>query len=263
MKMKSISFTFLLPLFFFLITSLLSAQSVDSLIQKGDALYKKFDNKGALTVFQKADKLYPNNWEVLWRLARTYTDIAEHMPTSTDAQLDEQEATYEKAVEFADKSVAIAPDQAATYTRRAIAKGRLALFRGVFTGGVGLANDVKDDCEKAIALGNGGDELQAIVHYVYARSHHKVSEKWAPARAVLGLGWADIDIAFEEYKKALKLDPDLMMIYADYAEALISEDEYDTAREMLNKALKCPIRDEDDEKKIVEIKNRLKEIEDE
>lgn len=263
MKMKPVSFTFLLPIFFFFISPFLMAQTVDSLIQNGDALYKKFDNEGALLVFQKADKLYPDNWEVLWRIARTYTDIAEHMPTSTDKQLDEQEATYEKAVEFADRSVKLAPDKAATYIRRAIAKGRLALFRGVFTGGIGLANDVKADCEKAIALGNGGDELQAIVHYVYARSHHKVSEKWAPARAVLGLGWADIDIALEEYKKALKLDPKLMMIYVDYAEALINEDEYETAREMLNKALKCPIRDEDDNMRIVDIKNRLKEIKDE
>lgn len=263
MKMKYVGFTLVLPLLLFIFTSASFAQTVDSLITQGDALYHKFDNAGALKVFEQADKLYPDNWEILWRLARTKTDIAEHMPTSTDVQLDAQEATYEKAVANADKAVALAPDKSVTYLRRAIAKGRLALFRGVFTGGIGLANDVKDDCEKAIALNNGGKDVQSVVHYVYARSHHKVSEKWAPARAVLGLGWADIDIALAEYEKALKLDPDLMMIYYDYAQALISEDEYDRAREILTRGLKCPFKDEDDAQKIDEIKNLLKEIEDE
>lgn len=263
MKMKYVSFTLLLPLLFTITFSITLAQTVDSLIQKGDKLYRQFKNEAALEVFNKANKMYQDNWEILWRLARTNTDIAEHMPTTTDEQLDAQEARYELAVSFADSAVAYAPNQSVTYLRRAIAKGRLALFRGVFTGGIGLANDVKDDCEKAIAIGNGGNDIQAVAHYVYARSHHKVSEKWAPARAILGLGWADIDIALEEYEKALELDPDLMMIYYDYALALIDEDEYDRARELLNKALTCPLKDEDDAKKIEEIKDLLKEIEDE
>lgn len=263
MKMKYVGFALFFPLLLLVFSSPSFAQPVDSLIAKGDALYVKFNNAGALKIFEQANKLYPDNWEILWRLARTETDLAEHLPTSTDAQLDEQEAKYEKAVSYADKAVALGPDKSVTYLRRAIAKGRLALFRGVFTGGVSLANDVKDDCEKAIALNNGGKDVQSVAHYVYARSHHKVSEKWAPARAVLGLGWADIDIALEEYQKALKLDPDLMMIYHDYAQALIGEDEYDKARELLTRALKCPLKDEDDAKKVEEIKKLLKEIKDE
>ncbi|MFC2133887.1 tetratricopeptide repeat protein [Bacteroidota bacterium] len=263
MKMKSVCTTLFLTSLLLFTASITTAQTLDSLIQKGDDVYHQFDNEGALVIFNQANEMYPRNWEVIWRLARTHTDIAEHLPTSTDEQLDAQEARYEKAVDFAETAVYLAPEQSVTYLRRAIAKGRLALFRGVFTGGIGLANDVKADCEKAIALGNGGDDIQAVAHYVYARSHHKVSEKWAPARAVLGLGWADIDIALEEYEKALALDPDLMMIYFDYAQALIEEDEYDKARELLNRALECPQKDEDDAKKVEEINDLLAQIEDE
>lgn len=262
MKIKSV-FSLYLASLILLTVSITTAQTLDSLIQKGDKVYRQFDNEGALEIFEEADSLYPDNWEVLWRLARTHTDIAEHMPTTTDEQLDAQEARYELAVSYSDSAVSLAPDQSVTYLRRAVAKGRLALFRGVFTGGIGLANDVKADCERAIALNNGGDKIQAVVHYVYARSHHKVSEKWAPARAILGLGWADIDIALEEYEKALALDPDLMMIYYDYAQALIEEDEYEKARELLNRALQCPHKDEDDDQKVEEINDLLVQIEDE
>ena len=53
------------------------------------------------------------------------------------------------------------------------------------------------------------------------------------------------------------------MIYVEYAKALIREDEYELAREMLNKALTLKKIDEDDEERLAEAKELLKEIEDE
>lgn len=263
MKLNKLFSAGIFILFLFLSFSITQAQSLETLIQKGDSLYYKFQNEKALTVFQQADKLYPAKWEVLYRLSRTYVDIGEHMPANTSEQEDAQLATYEKAELFADSAVALAPNKSINYLRRSIAKGRIALFKGVFSGGVSYANQVKEDVEKAIELNNGNKLDMAVAHYVLARSHMKVSEKWAPARAVLGLGWADNEIAIEEYKKALKLDPEFMMIYLDYARSLINEDEYETAREMLNKAIACPIRDEDDPQRIKEAKALLIEIEDE
>jgi len=93
---------------------------------------------------------------------------------------------------YADQAVKYGPNQSITYLRRAIANGRVALFKGVFSVG-GVVNSVKSDCEKAISLNNGGNYTQALAHYVFARTHAKISEKWAPARSVLGLGWADND----------------------------------------------------------------------
>ena len=79
------------------------------------------------------------------------------------------------------------------------------------------------------------------------------------ARSRLG----DIDVALEEFQKAIDLKDDFMMFYVDYAKALIEEDEYDKAREMLNRAVKCPLTDEDDGTLIEEAKNLLKDIENE
>ncbi len=259
MKMIQTFFSVLVLLF---LTCSISAQSIDNYIAEGDSLYKEWDNEGALQVFEEAIDKYPGNWELLWRLSRTYTDIAEHMPTSTDEQEEQQLAAYETAVKYATEAIEAAPDEAVTYLRRAIANGRVALFKGVFSVG-SVVDQVRDDAQKAIELGNGGNEIQGVAHYVLARTHDKISDKWSVARAALGLGWADYDSAMVHYKKAVDLYPDFMMIYIDYAKAYMEEDEYESAKEMLNKAINSPLKDEDDEERLVEAEELLKEVNEE
>jgi tetratricopeptide (TPR) repeat protein len=255
--------SFSLPLFLcvMLITPVISlfAQDVETLIAEGDKYYKEFNNEKALEVYKKADVKSPDNWEILWRISRAHVDLGEHMPASTSEQEDAQIAKYNLAFEYADRAVQLAPDQAVPYLRRAIANGRVALFKGVFSV-ADVVNSVRDDCHKAIELGNGGDDIQAITHYVLARTHAKISEKWAPARAVLGLGWAELDSSFVHYKKAIELKPNFVMFYFDYANALISDDEYEEAKLQLESAIKSPVEDEDDAVKIEEAKTLLKEV---
>lgn len=246
----------------FLFSNLVFSQSAAQLIEEGDKYYSKFENEKALEAYKKAEKLDQNNVESLWKISRAYVDLGEHMPASTDEQEEAQLATYQKALEYAEKSVKAAPNLSVTYLRRAVANGRIALFKGIFSV-AGVVNSVKADLEKAIQLGNGGNDIQAVAHYVFARTHAKTSDKWKPARSVLGLGWADNEIAIQEYKKAIELKPNFVMFYVDYAISLIREDEYKTAREMLNKALNSPVDDEDDDKRKAEAKQLLIDIKDE
>lgn len=238
------------------------AQTVDELIKQGDQYLAEFNVDKAFDSYQKADKLSPNNWEVDWRLSRVYVYKAEKMPNNNSDQEDKQLAVYQKAYDYADQAVKLAPDQAITYLRRAIANGKIALFKGVFSV-AGVVNAVKSDCEKAIALGNGGNYVQALAHYILARTNAKVSEKWAPARAVLGLGWADLDVAFNEYNIAIKLYPNFRMFYLDLAKAYIREDEYSKARENLNMVFSSPKRDVNDDEVFSEAKKLYEEIKDE
>ena len=146
--------------------------------------------------------------------------------------------------------------------RRAIANGRIALFKGVFSV-AGVVNSVKDDCEKAIKL-NSGDKYEiALAHYILARTHAKASEKWAPARAVIGLGWADNEIAITEFNKAVNLFPNFRMFYLDLANSYIREDEYQKARDILKKVIDSPKKDEDDDDKLAEAKKLVEEIKNE
>ncbi|PKL83904.1 MAG: hypothetical protein CVV24_02820 [Ignavibacteriae bacterium HGW-Ignavibacteriae-3] len=248
----------------FIAASLLkvNAQSLDALMEEGEKYYRQFDNEKTLEAFKKAEKINANNFETLWKLSRTYVDIADRMPASTDEQEKAQLAIYQKALEYADQAIKQKPNQSVGYLQRAIANGKIALFKGVFSV-AGVVNSVKADAEKAILLDNGGNFNQGVAHYVLARTHAKISEKWKPARMVLGLGWADNEIAVKEYKKAIDLYPGYVMFYVDFALSLIRQDEYKTAREMLNKAIACQFQHQDDEKRLAEAKNILVEIKDE
>jgi tetratricopeptide (TPR) repeat protein len=247
--------------FVLLFCGLTNAQKVDELIAEGDKLVEQFNNQKALESYLKAEKLEPNNWEILWRISRAYVDIGEHLPSSTDDQKDAQLKMFEKAFTYADKSVKLAPDQSITYLRRGIANGKIALFQGVFSA-IGTVNDVKDDVEKAIQLGNGGNYIQAVAHYVLGRTHAKVCEKAYLVRLPIGLGWGDMETAIREFNIAIKLKPNFRMFYLDLAKAYIEEDEYDKAREYLYKIEKAPKQDEDDDKVLAESKKLLQEIKD-
>lgn len=246
----------------FLFSSYITAQSVDQLIDECDKYYSQFNNEKALESLLKAEKQSPDNWEVIWRLSRTYVDIGDKMPNSTSSQEDAQLATYQKALDYAEKSVKLEPNKTISYLRRAIANGKIALFKGVFSV-AGVVNSVRADVEKAIQLNNGDNFAMGVAHYVLARTHAKTSEKWKPARSILGLGWADNEIAIKEFKKAIEIYPNYVMFYVDYANSLIREDEYKTAREMLNKALTIPNAHQDDDKRKAEAKQTLNDIKNE
>ena len=258
--MKKLFYVFIFILF--ALPAFAQEAGLDSLLALGDKYYSQFDNKAALEVYQKADKLYPDNWKVLWRISRAYVDIGEHFDENMENFEDEQLKMYKMALDYADRAVKLAPNEAMPYVRRAIANGRIALFKGVFSV-ASIVDAVRDDCKKAIELGNGGNIVQSLAHYILARTHAKVSQKWAPARAVIGLGWADLDSALVEYQKAIELRPGFIMYYLDYAKALIRNDDYEKAREMLNKALACKKQDEDDHIRLAEVKKLLDEIKDE
>jgi tetratricopeptide (TPR) repeat protein len=245
--------------FSLLFSSLVFGQQVAKLIDEGDKLTESFNNNGALDNYLQADKQSPKNWDILWRVSRSYVNIGTHMPESTGDQKDAQLAVFQKALSYADLAVVCGSDKSVTYIRRAIANGKIALFKGVFSVG-SVVNSIKSDCEKAIKLSNGGKYIQGLSHYVLARTNAKISEKWAPARAVLGLGWADNEIAIKEFKKAIALYPNFRMFYLDYARSLIREDEYGTAREILNKCISSPKQEEDDDSRLLEAKQMLNEI---
>lgn len=238
------------------------AQTLDELLKQGDQFVAEFQNQKALDTYLKADKLAPNNWEVYWRISRAYVDLGEKMPDKTDAQKDEQEKVYKKALEYADKSVKLEPNQSITYIRRAIANGRIALFEGVFSA-IGTVKDVKSDCEKAIQLGNGGNYVQALAHYVLGRTHLKVCEKAYLVRLPLGLGWGDTEEAVRLLEIAVKLKPNFRMFLFELAKAYVEEDEYDKAKETLKKVEKAPVQDEDDDVVLAEAKKLYEEIKNE
>lgn len=238
------------------------AQTPEQLIAEGDEYAeKKYDNKRALESYQKALALAPNNAEALWRISRAYVDIGEHQPDGTDAEKDAQLKVYNTSLDYAEQAIKANPNSMMGYLRRAIANGRIALFKGVFSV-IGLVKDVRADLEKAIKLGNGDKHQRAVAHYVLARTHAKVCEKPYLVRLPLGLGWGDREIAANEYTKAIELSPNFIMFHLDAAKNYVEMDEYQKAKDHLFKIPHFAKDDEDDDRLKKEAAALLAEIKD-
>ena len=266
MKRKSLSLLLILTFEFFFpapsITAALTADDssqVGRLIAQGNEFSEKiFDNQKALEKYNEALALSPNDYEILWRLSRTYVDIGEHLPKNTDAEKQKQLEWYEKSLDFAKKAVVANPKGAMGYTREAIANGRIALFRGIWES-LDLVKQTKADCEKAITL----DSMEAAAYYVLGRTNAKVCEKPKFIRWPLGIGWANMADAVKNYEKAIELRPSFIMYRLDCARAYVEMDEYKKAREHLMKIISLSKEDEDDDVFRKEAAELLEKIKDE
>jgi len=239
---------------------MLNGQSVQDLIKKCDEYIEvKFDNVNALKTIEQAYKIEQNNFEVLWRMSRAYVDYGEHLPSKTSAEKEQQLKMFEKALEFAEKAIQVSPNNSIGYIRRAIANGKIALFKGVFKS-IGLVNAVKQDCEKAIALNNGGDIQQSVALFVLARAHSKVCERPKFARNLIGLGWGDREEAAKLFEKAIKIRPNFIMYRLEAAKNFIGMENYQKAKEHLSVIQNLPKLDEDDDEYRAEARKLLDEI---
>jgi tetratricopeptide (TPR) repeat protein len=241
------------------IASPVDTAKVNALIQEGDAFAEQaFDNAKALKKFEEALALAPKDYDVLWRISRTYVDIGEHLPAKTDAEKDEQLKLYAKSLDFANQAIQANPEGSMGYTRRAIANGRVALFKGIWES-IDLVKSVKADCEKAMQL----DPKNAAPVYVLARTHFKVCEKPKMIRWPLGLGWGNMEESLKLFEQAIALRPSFIMYRIDAAKAYIEEDEFDKAREQLTKIATLGKEDEDDDQFKKEAAELLEKIKDE
>jgi len=237
-------------------------QTLQEIMREGDRYYDELNHQMALETYLKADSLYPGNWVLMWKISRAYVDIGEKLPQETNEEEVTKKAMYDKALFYADSSVMLAPGESETYVRRAIANGRIALFEGVFSA-IGSVNDVRDDCEKAIEIGNGGNVIQSLAHYILGRAHYKVCEKPYLLRLPLGLGWGDPADAISELEMAVKLRPNFRMYYLALAKAYIEESEYEKAKENLLLVEQAPFVDEDDDKVLAESKELMVKVDSE
>lgn len=234
------------------------ADRVKALIEEGDEFStKKFDNEAALDRYKKALALDPKNAEIMWRISRVYVDIGEHLPAASSDQKKEQLETYEKSLKFANDAVAADTKNSMAYARRAIANGRIALFKGVWES-LDLVKQVKSDLEQALKLNPNND----VSYYVMGRTHMKVSERPKIVRWPLGLSWANMDDAIKNFEKSISLRPGFIMYRLDCARAYVEIKDFANARKHLDIIPTLETLDEDDDQFRAEAKELLEKIKD-
>ena len=228
---------------------------VRALIMEGDALVDRFENELALRKYLEALRNDSTSVEILWRISRAYIDIGEHLPVGTEPENAKQLETYEIALRYAEKAVDADRKSSMAYTRRSIANGRIALFRGIWES-LSLVKQTKADVDTALAL----DPENDVANYILGRVHAKVTEKPRILRWPLGLGWANTEDAIKYFEKAISLKPEFIMYRLDCARAYVEDDNYEMARKHLRAVDRIGNKDEDDEQYRKEAAELLKEI---
>lgn len=152
---------------------------------------------------------------------------------------------YEEAEKIASQAVEANSSSAEGYLRRAAAKGKLGLYKGILESR-SLVLDVRKDAKKAIELAPAGSYNKALASYILGRVHLKLAEKPKVMRIPLGLGWASKKKGAELIKEAVTLAPQSIPFHLDYAKWLIANDKKDEAKTVLGKIATFPIFDPPD-----------------
>ena len=210
-------------------------------IAKGDESYSKFDNVEALSYYEQALKITPNNFDILLRLVKTYNAAGEEYYEYRKRT--EAEYYINKALETADKFKNKFPDSSAAYSYLAMSNGNIALFRGGKEK-IKYAKLVEDNAKKSISL-NPNAYLPYIILGIYYREIAGLSwlERAFANTFLGGVPSGSYEESVSMLKKALSIDQNMIVANFQLAKTYRQMDMESEEKTLLQKVLKLPIRD--------------------
>ncbi len=217
------------------------AQSMAEWMGRGDEWDAKHQTKSALAAYLEAEKLGPPPAVLLHRLAKQYGLSMNDETTEAG-----KKAVGQKALAYAQRSVAADPKDADAHVALAICHGRLARFQDTKVQ-IAWSRLIKESAEQALRL-KPDHELGC---YVLGSWHYEMSGlnpvKRALARMIYGaLPPASYAEAAAYFKRAIALNPARMASYIDLGMTYAELDDENSAKQMLTLGLALPDRDRDD-----------------
>lgn len=217
----------------------LSAQDYQAFVRKGDEYYGQFRNQEALSEYQKAYEIAPDEYEVLMKLTRAYNDVGE------DLNSDEAEAHFRKAISYAKLLQEKFPDKAEAYFYLAVTSGNLALSKSGKEK-VRLSRDIEKYAKKSISL----DPKFAPGYIALGIYYREVANlNWflkAFAKTIFGgLPNGTNEDSEKMFLEAIELEPSVL-VYYELARTYKEMGEKEKSIENLKKSIELPIVDHRD-----------------
>ena len=209
------------------------ADSVDELIEKGDVHDRRFEAKEALTYYLPAEQQEPKNAKVLLRIARQYR----HLMSDSRSKWDKLRLGG-LALSYAQRAVALAPNDSEAFTSVAISYGKLLPLQG--------ARD-QDAVDRALRLNPSNDTALNVL----GRWHRILADvspiKRALAPLVAGkLPTGSNEEAVRSLQKAVSLNPKRPMHHIELGRVYAQMERKEEARQELQKGISLPNMDKDD-----------------
>lgn len=232
-------------------------------LQKADDLYASFKTKEALSELLKVLQIEPQNSEALSKISRIYIDIGDVIPETSPDWQEKKMQNYRAAEDYARRAVKANPNSTWSHFYVAASLGSIAAVSPVDKQ-IDLAGEIRGAVEKAIAL----DPANGFAYHVYGVWHRKIAEVGKMSR-VLATVWygrslpkGDLEKSVKFLKKAISINPDVIVSRLELARSHAAREEWSAARTLLKSIAELPEQFSDDAKHKQKARELLDDIKD-
>jgi tetratricopeptide (TPR) repeat protein len=217
------------------------AETCEELVAKGDIYYDKLQPAEALKYYLPAEKLDPKNVSLLVKIARQYRHLL------SEAKSDTEKLRYGKtATDYADRAVALAPEDPEAQLAVAISYGKVLPYESS-RGQVNGSRTVKAAAEKVVRL----DPKNDLGWHVLGRWHLVVSEVGGMKKTLGALVYgklppASLQEAERCFQKAIARNPNRLMHYIELGRTYADMGRAEDAKKYINKGLAMKNTEKDD-----------------
>lgn len=222
-------------------TSRATRELAESIANRGLDYERGLDVRAAVQCFEEAVKLQPDNLVHLCFAAKQWSDLTFFHDVTTER---ERRVVNRKAIEFAERAIALHPQSPGGYLGMCVAKGRLALFTDNKSK-VKLAKEAHEAAHKAIEFGPDND----IAWHVTGRWHAEMAKLNVVVRTIVkvmygtSLESGSKEDALRAYKRAIELAPDRLIHYVEAGRVLLELNRKEEARRYLEMSLEKEVED--------------------
>lgn len=230
-----------LALSFLLPCGVISAATFDELVKTGNGHDQSFRPKEALQSYLPAEKMDPDNVDLLLRIARQYR----HQMADSGAMAEKLRLSG-MALNYAQRAVKLAPNNAETHLSIAICHAKaLELYSNKEK--MDALRQVKASADKSIALDPSND----LAWYVLGRWNEKIAELSTLKRKVAEMAYgslpkASADEAAKCFRKAISINPNRSPYNIDLGITYAAMGNPADARKHIEKGLAMPNNGKDD-----------------
>jgi len=188
------------------------ASSLDDTLKIAEAHERKGEVEAALTAYQDAEKLSPDNPEILCHLAQQYCNRIRDTKNKADAK-----TLAEKALDCANRALKFGPKNPRSHVCVAVCLAKNFPYLDNQTK-VNYSRQIKSKAEQAIAL----DPKYDLSYHMLGRWNYEVANMNIFVRALVkiaygGLPKASFDAAIQNFKKAIELSPNRVIHHLQLA----------------------------------------------
>ena len=228
-------------------------QDVSTLIRKADQLDAQEQADAAIDVLKQAEKISPNNPDVLIKLSQHYSD-------KIDAVRERSEKLHfaNLCMEYAKKAVRVAPGNSDAHVCLSIAYGKMTDFTDNKTK-IEYSKVVKSEAERAVELNPKND----LALFILGRWNFDMATLNPLLKGIAQALYGQLPSASKEkaigyFQRAIAAAPQRIMYHGAYAEALESMGRTQEAKAEWLKVKQLKPTDREDRKYLAQAETKLR-----